>query len=139
MNWHHDEKTNMSKHSIPFTPDLVDEEEECDKITARAERIVQRLTQESRVLLSRSFDSPYLIFSDGWIVSLSHGIGEALRDVEKLLGAGSEPLGIVTAPQGDGRPCIQVWQQQNEAARAELCALAKSLYWRRFVTTETQK
>ena len=105
----------------------------------RAEHIVQQLIQSRLVLPSRGFDSPYLIFSDGWVVSLSHGIGEALRDVEKLLGAGSEPLGIVTAPKGDGRPRIQVWQQQNEAAKAELCALAKSLYWRRFHTTETQQ
>lgn len=123
----------MSKHSIPFSPELMDgEEEERNKVTERADRIVQRLVQARRELLGRDFYSPYLIFSDGWVVSLSHGIGEALCDAEKLLGAGSEPLGIITAPKGDGRPVVQAWQEENAEARAELFSMAKSLYWRRF-------
>lgn len=57
--------------------------------------------------------------------------------MEKLLGAGSEPLGIITAPKEGGRPVVQVWQQENAEARAQLRSMAKSLYWRRFPTTET--
>lgn len=130
----------MSKHSIPFSAELMDgEEQEWNKGTDRADRIVQRLVQARRELLSRDFYSPYLIFSEGWIVSLSHGIIEALRDVEKLLGAGSEPLGIITAPKGEGRPVVQVWQPESAEARAQLHSMAKSLYWRRFRTTETQE
>jgi len=102
----------------------------------RAESIVERLNQARRALFFQGYASPRLICSDGSIVSLSHGIGEARSDAEKLLGAGSEPLGIVAAPKDCGRPFIQVWQE-NDAARAALRSMAKSLYRRRFVTTET--
>ena len=140
MNWHHDENTNMSKHSIPFSPELINgEEEERNKVTERADRIVQRLFESRRDLLSRRFDSPYLIFSDGGIVCLSYGVGEAQRDVESLLSEGAGLLGIITAPKKDGLPVIQVWQQENAEARAELRSMAKSLYWRRFRTTEAQE
>jgi len=89
----------MGVHSIPFSPELMDEEEERNRIAERAERIVQRLIEERRALFLQRCGSPNLIFPDGHLVSLSYGIGGALGDVERLLSAGSEPLGIVSAPE----------------------------------------
>jgi hypothetical protein len=128
----------MSKNIIPFSVELVDEEEERNRIDDAAERIVERLIRARRVLFRLGYGSPQLIFSEGTFVSLTYGC--ALREVAALVKAGAEPLGFI-APRTPrrGRPFVKSWDYHNEKASADLCRLATSLYRHRLITMETEE
>jgi len=101
---------------------------ECNIFATKTEDIVRELVRVSRNVSRRHYGTTHLIFSDGYVVSLTDS--GVVADVEEHLRAGRKPLGFIAPDRERKRnPIVETWETRDKAADAELRHLARWMFW----------
>ena len=97
-----------------------------------AQFIVQRLTNKTRQLWPRGYETVRVLFTNDCFVRAADREPRAFEEVERLLQQGEQPLGFIARlSERRGRPFVEPWTSGDEAAIAKLNDMARSWYHHR--------
>ena len=90
--------------------------------------IVRRLTQKTRKLWARGYETVRLLFSDDSFVRAADWEPSALEQVATLLQQGERPIGFIARlSERRGQPFVEPWVSGDEVVLAKLNDTAR--FW----------
>ncbi len=100
-----------------------------------AECIIDRLTNKTRYLWPRGYETVRLLFSDDSFVRAADREPSALAQVEALLRQGERPLGFIARlSERRGQPFVEPWERGDLAALVKLNDMARFWYHHRMLS-----